>query len=75
MPGRADGIQFDKISPMELNNAVEIIRGINTGIVILAAGGINETNVQLYAQTGVDAIVTSAMYFGKPVDMGVKMSI
>ena len=70
-----DGIQFDKISPIELNNAVEIIRGINTGIVILAAGGINESNVQLYAQTGVDAIVTSAMYFGKPVDMGVKMSI
>ncbi|MDD4171406.1 MAG: ModD protein [Syntrophomonas sp.] len=71
----ADGVQFDKISPLELRKAVEIIRGIDAGITILAAGGINESNVQTFAQTGVDALVTSAVYFGRPVDMGVKMSI
>jgi len=70
----ADGVQFDKISPRELSRAVEIIRGIDAGITILAAGGINESNVQSYALTGVDVIVTSAVYFGRPVDMGVKMS-
>ena len=71
----ADGVQFDKMPPLELRKAAEIIRGIDAGITILAAGGINESNVQSYALTGVDVIVTSAVYFGRPVDMGVKMSI
>ncbi|OPX90027.1 MAG: Nicotinate-nucleotide pyrophosphorylase (carboxylating) [Pelotomaculum sp. PtaB.Bin104] len=65
-----DGLQFDKISPVELKEAVELIRAQNNKIVILAAGGINENNAELYAQTGVDGLVTSSVYFGKPVDMG-----
>lgn len=69
-----DGVQFDKLSPEELGRAVSVIRAIDDKITILAAGGINESNVAAYAQTGVDGIVTSALYFGRPVDMGVKMS-
>jgi len=69
----ADGIQLDKMPPAELKKAVQAIRSRDPGIVILAAGGIKESNVQEYAATGVDVIVTSAVYFGRPVDVGVGM--
>ncbi|MDD4169846.1 MAG: ModD protein [Desulfotomaculaceae bacterium] len=65
-----DGLQFDKIAPAELKEAINLIRAKNNEISILAAGGINEHNAVQYAQTGVDGLVTSSVYFGKPVDMG-----
>jgi len=67
----ADGVQVDKMPPAELKKAVEAIRALDPGIIILAAGGIKESNVQEYTGTGVDVIVTSAVYFGRPVDIGV----
>ena len=69
----ADGIQFDKMSCRELQEAVKLLREINPNVVILAAGGINESNAEDYAGTGIDAIVTSAVYYGKPVDIGTEM--
>lgn len=65
-----DGIQFDKIPLDELKKVVELIRSKNDNITLLAAGGINENNAELYAVTGVNGLVTSSMYYGKPVDMG-----
>ena len=38
-----------------------------------AAGGINEDNAKAYAATGVDLLVTSAMYWGKPADIAARM--
>jgi molybdenum transport protein len=69
--GGADGLQFDKMEAEVLRTGIEIIRGINPHIVIIAAGGINEGNIGEYAAAGVDAIATSSMYFGKPADIGV----
>ena len=43
------------------------------GVVIAAAGGINLENVKAYAASGVDLLVTSAMYWGKPADIAVVM--
>lgn len=71
--GGIDGIQFDKIPPVELKRYVKTVKHINSKIVLLAAGGINENNIQDYAKTGVDAIVTTSVYFGKPVDVGVRI--
>jgi len=68
-----DGVQFDKMPWKELQAAVRELRNINPNILILAAGGINEANAADYAQTGVNALVTSAAYFGKPVDYGVNI--
>ena len=65
----ADGIQFDKIDPTVLSEAVKMLRDLNPNLVILAAGGINEGNAADYARAGIDAIVTSAVYFGKPADI------
>lgn len=68
-----EGLQFDKMPYTELAHAVEVVRSINPAITILAAGGINEGNAEHFAKTGIDAIVTSAVYFGKPVDIGTKI--
>jgi molybdenum transport protein len=68
-----DGIQFDKGDPGKIGECVRTLRSINPGIVVLAAGGINEDNIEDYAAAGVDAVVTSSIYFGKPADIGVRM--
>lgn len=69
----ADGIQFDKITPELLRDGVEHIRAEFPYIILLAAGGINEKNIEDYASTGVDALITTSVYYGKPVDMSVRM--
>ncbi|OPZ85005.1 MAG: putative nicotinate-nucleotide pyrophosphorylase (carboxylating) [Firmicutes bacterium ADurb.Bin419] len=66
-----DGLQFDKIPALDLKRIVESIRLINPKMVLIAAGGVNEGNVQEYANTGVDAIATTSTYFGKPADIKV----
>lgn len=68
-----DGVQFDKVDADLLTDAVKEIRSISPAVTILAAGGIKEDNVGPFAHTGVDAIVTSAMYYGRPADFGVKI--
>jgi len=68
-----DGLQFDKVPAEELKKVITKLREINPKITLIAAGGINESNVAQYADTGVNAIATSAVYFGKPSDIGVKI--
>ena len=68
-----DGLQFDKIPTNDLKIIVDQIRSLNPNITLLGAGGINEGNIEEYARSGIDAIVTTSMYFGKPSDIGVKM--
>lgn len=68
-----DGLQFDKIPFDTLKKNVDIIRDINPSIVILAAGGINENNIEDYAKTGVDSLVTTSVYYAKPIDIGCKI--
>lgn len=66
----ADVVQLDKIAPAGLAEAVAAIRTANPSILISAAGGINEANAAEYAATGIDIIVLSSVYFGKPSDIG-----
>ena len=67
----ADIVQLDKMAPAELSDTVRSIRKANPDILISAAGGINEANAAEYAATGIDIIVLSSVYFGKPSDIGV----
>lgn len=67
----ADVIQFDKARPAELKEWIGKIRETAPGIILIAAGGINQGNAYEYAKTGIDAIVTTAVYFGKPADIKV----
>ena len=66
-----DVVQIDKLTPDELSIVVKEIRLARPGIIISAAGGINAENAAAYAETGVDILVLSSVYFGKPADIGV----
>ncbi len=67
----ADIVQLDKLTPAELTEVVAAIREVNPDILVSAAGGINESNAAHYAASGIDIIVLSSVYFGKPCDVGV----
>lgn len=64
-----DGLQFDKVPPAELKHYVLEIRKQYPDLLLLGAGGINDTNAADYAASGIDAIVTTSMYFGRPLDI------
>ncbi|NTU44532.1 MAG: ModD protein [Chlorobiaceae bacterium] len=68
-----DVVQTDKISPEELAILVPKIRKQAPSVKISAAGGINNNNAARYAESGVDIIVLSSVYFGKPADIGVEI--
>lgn len=68
-----DVIQVDKLPPAALQQLVADIRVVDRAVKISAAGGINEANVAQYAASGVDIIVLSSVYFGKPADIGARI--
>jgi len=68
-----DVIQLDKITPAELVGLVQKIRAIAPNVKISAAGGINESNAAEYAASGIDIIVLSSVYFGKPADISAQI--
>jgi molybdenum transport protein len=68
-----DMIQFDKVACAALKLLVESLKQQYPSIKLAVAGGITLDNVQEYASTGVDLLVTSFPYFGQPADIGVKM--
>lgn len=69
-----DGIQFDKVDAAALAMWIQTLRGINPQLVLLAAGGVNENNIAAYAKTGINAVATTAVFFGKPADIKAKIS-
>jgi molybdenum transport protein len=66
-----DVIQTDKFPPEMVRSLVEHTRHLTPAPAIVAAGGINETNAAAFAGTGCDALVTSAPYWARPVDVAV----
>jgi molybdenum transport protein len=66
-----DGIQFDKLPPAQLAAVVPLLKQLNPAPLVLAAGGIDESNIAGFARCGIDAAVTSTVYHGKPTDMRV----
>ena len=67
-------MQCEKFKFDELKYFVEEARSISKSVIISAAGGINASNAAEYAATGVDLLVTSWVYFGKPEDIKMRMS-
>lgn len=65
----ADVVQVDKMSIATLSKLVLDIRASCPDVAISAAGGINIDNAAAYAATGIDIIVLSSVYFGKPSDI------
>ncbi len=69
----ADGIQLEKLNPEELKNLCSAILGEFPNAVLLAAGGINESNVAKYAEAEINGVVTTSLYTAKPIDVGVRI--
>ncbi|MDR1871246.1 MAG: ModD protein [Deltaproteobacteria bacterium] len=65
----ADVIQCEKFPEKDLKATVEAVKGLNPTIRIVAAGGVNGDNAAALAATGVDGLVTSWPFFGKPQDI------
>ncbi len=66
-----DIIQLEKLDPENISDLIEKIRLNNSNIKIAAAGGITVENVEAYAKTGVDIILTSFPNHCKPADFRV----
>jgi nicotinate-nucleotide pyrophosphorylase (carboxylating) len=68
--GKVDRIMLDNFSPDNLRKAVQLIDG---RFETEASGGINETNVRSYAETGVDYISMGALTHQiRSLDMSLK---
>ena len=70
----ADMVQCERFAPEALSAFVKEAKSAFPKAVIAAAGGINAANAGEYAATGVDILVTSWVYFGKPEDIKMKFS-
>ncbi|NTW50602.1 MAG: ModD protein [Chlorobiales bacterium] len=68
-----DLIQFDKIAAPELQRITATLKAKFPALKIAAAGGITPANIKEYADTGVDLLVTTSPYFGKPADIRASM--
>ncbi len=68
-----DIIQIDHISPGSVFELIEKIRLSNPKVKIAAAGGITVENVEEYARTGVDIIISSFPNHCKPADFRVEI--
>lgn len=71
----ADVIQMDKADIETLQKLSAYRDQHFSDVKILAAGGVNKMNAESYAKTGVDGIVTSAVYFCGMANMGSRMSL
>ena len=67
------GIQFDKLPPGLLAGIAAQLRVVAPEVMLFAAGGITLANIQSYAASGMDALVTSAVYHATPADIGVEI--
>ena len=68
-----DVLQLDKFPIPQIKTVVEEAKKLKNPVKIAAAGGINENNIKEVAETGVDIIVLSSAYFGKPADVKVNL--
>ncbi|MDF2939035.1 MAG: molybdenum utilization protein ModD [Paenibacillaceae bacterium] len=69
-----DALQFDKLPPEQLRAAAAELKAGFPGLILLAAGGIDEHNAAEYASAGVDALVTTSLFSAKPMDMSVRIT-
>lgn len=67
------GLQLDKLSAEEVLKIVKERDRINKNITIIAAGGIKLSNIEEYAATMADVIVSSSFFHAGPMDIKVVM--
>lgn len=70
-----DGVQFDKIAPEQLQPWVAELRRDFPRLLLIAAGGVNESNAAAYAATGVQVLATSSIFHGPPADIAARITL
>jgi len=70
-----DVLQLDKMALEEIKKVIDLRNQNYKNVNIICSGGININNAKEYANLGVDAIVTSAMYSCGMADFGSKITI
>jgi len=68
-----DCLQIDKVPANELLKLVPDLKKVNPKLLVSASGNINEENIGSYAETGIDLIITSYPYYGRPADIHVNI--
>jgi molybdenum transport protein len=68
-----DCLQIDKMPVNELRKLVADLKKAYPHLFISASGNINVENVGSFAETGVDMILTSYPFYGKPSDLMVNI--
>ncbi|NJN66765.1 MAG: ModD protein [Chloroflexaceae bacterium] len=70
-----DIVQIDKMPVAELRETVAAVRAAAAGqtVCIAAAGGITPANAADYSATGVEVLVTSALYASPPADIAARI--
>jgi len=66
-----DIVQVDKFSPSDVAALVEHASRLSPAPLVVATGGIDIGNAAAYAATGCAALVTSAPYWARPIDVQV----
>jgi molybdenum transport protein len=69
----ADVIQMNGFSPAEIKKIKKEKDKLNVQVKLAAAGNITLKNVEEYAVSGADILVTSWPYYGEPADMTVSV--
>lgn len=67
----ADALQLERFSPSAVAECRAELAGRRLRPLLLAAGGINESNAVDYARAGADVLVSSAPYQAPPADVQV----
>lgn len=70
---KPDIIQLVKFSPQQILEALNLAAQQGFRGQLIAAGGINRSNIQDYAATGVPVLATSSPYYAKPADIKVTL--
>ena len=64
-----DMVQLDKLDVEATRHVTTAIKAAYPHVKVAIAGGVRLDNAAAYASTGVDMLVTSSLYFGKPADI------
>lgn len=70
-----DVLQLDKLSFEEINKIVTYKNEHHKEVKILVAGGINLSNIEAFARTQIDGVVTSAVYQAGMANLGAQFKI
>lgn len=68
-----DILQMDKFTPEQIRMILAEKQKLVSNCRLSAAGGIRLDNIQEYAATGIDILVTSSPYYAEPVDIKVEL--